>query len=87
MVTQPIKARDLDSVMYKYVGVSRTDQPGIVQIGYRAESITRYQTEIGTVFGILATEIKNLGTRVLGVSKRIMDVTAEFENKLKEQDS
>lgn len=82
VVTQPIKARDLDSTMYKYVGVSRTDQPGIVQIGFRAESITRYQTEIGAVFGILANEIKNLGTKVTGATKQVMEVTIEFEKAI-----
>ncbi|MBA4374826.1 MAG: hypothetical protein C0401_01445 [Anaerolinea sp.] len=82
VVTQPIKARDLDSTMYKYVGVSRTDQPGIVQIGFRAESITRYQTEIGAVFGILANEIKNLGTKVTGATKQVMEVTVEFEKAI-----
>ena len=82
VVTQPIKARDLDSTMYKYVGVSRTDQPGIVQIGFRAESITRYQTEIGAVFGILANEIKNLGTKVTDATKQVMEVTIEFEKEI-----
>jgi hypothetical protein len=82
VVTQPITARSLDSQMYKFVGVSRTDEPGIVQIGFRAETITRYQVEIGSVFGILATEIKNLGNKVSTASKTIMEVTAEMEKTL-----
>ena len=84
VVTQTIKVRDLDSQMFKFVGVSRTDEPGIVQVGYKAESITRYQVEIGSVFGILANEIKNLGTRVTGASKSIMEVTTELEKGLGE---
>ncbi len=85
VVTQSIKMRDLDDQMFKFVGVSRTDEPGIVQVGYKAETITRYQVEIGSVFGVLATEIKNLGTRVTGASKKIMEVTAELEKGIKTQ--
>jgi hypothetical protein len=82
VVTQPIKSRDLDSQMFKFVGVSRTDEPGIVQIGYRAETITKYQVEIGAVFGILASEIKNLGGRVTTASKAMQDTTNELEKEI-----
>ncbi|MBA3075807.1 MAG: hypothetical protein FP831_19600 [Anaerolineae bacterium] len=85
VVTQPIKSRDLDSQMFKFVGVSRTDEPGIVQIGYRAETITKYQVEIGAVFGILANEIKNLGGRVTAASKAMQDTTEELEKEIKNQ--
>jgi len=83
VVTQPIKSRDLDTQMFKFVGVSRTDEPGIVQVGYRAETITKYQVEIGAVFGILASEIKNLGGRVTTASKAMQDMTDELEKDMK----
>ncbi|PKN98958.1 MAG: hypothetical protein CVU43_15575 [Chloroflexi bacterium HGW-Chloroflexi-5] len=83
VVTQPIKSRDLDSQMFKFVGVSRTDEPGIVQIGYRAETINKYQVEIGAVFGILASEIKNLGGRVTNASRAMQDMTNELEKEIK----
>ncbi|MBA4383163.1 MAG: hypothetical protein C0410_00355 [Anaerolinea sp.] len=82
VVTQPIRSRDLDTQMFKFVGVSRTDEPGIVQVGYRAETITKYQVEIGAVFGILASEIKNLGGRVTTASKAMQDTTAELEKEI-----
>jgi len=85
VVTQPIKSRDLDSQMFKFVGVSRTDEPGIVQIGYRAETITKYQVEIGAVFGILASEIKNLGGRVTSASKAMLEMTDELEKASKDK--
>jgi hypothetical protein len=50
-----------------------------VQIGFRAETITRYQAEIGSVYRILSKEIKNLGTKVTDASQKIIDVTNEFE--------
>ncbi|EKD88311.1 MAG: hypothetical protein ACD_34C00617G0006 [uncultured bacterium] len=83
IVTQSIKSRDLDSQMFKFVGVSRTDEPGIVQVGYKAETITKYQVEIGAVFGILASEIKNLGGRVTTASKAMLDMTNELEKDIK----
>jgi hypothetical protein len=85
VVTQTIKMRDMDSQMFKFVGVSRTDEPGIVQVGFKAETITRYQVEIGSVFGVLATEIGNLGSRVTSASKTVLEVTDELEKKLIEK--
>jgi len=81
VVAQPIAQRDIDSAMFKFVGVSRIDEPGIVQIGLRADSISRYQTEIGSVFGLLANEIRNLGTKIGTSTARIQQVTTEL-NKL-----
>jgi hypothetical protein len=83
VVTQPISVRDIDNAMFKFVGVSRTDEPGIVQVGYRAESITRYQTEIGSVFGILADAISSLGIKVSSIAKQIMEITNELEKQTK----
>lgn len=85
VVTQPIRSRDLDTQMFKFVGVSRTDEPGIVQVGYKAETITKYQVEIGAVFGILASEIKNLGSRVTTASKAMQDTTVELEKEINNQ--
>ncbi|PKN98922.1 MAG: hypothetical protein CVU42_10435 [Chloroflexi bacterium HGW-Chloroflexi-4] len=79
VVTQPIRIRDLDSVMFKFVGVSRLDQPGIVQVGLKADSITQYQSEIGNVFGLLATEIRNLSNKVSSSVKIIKDSTTNIE--------
>ncbi len=79
VVTQPIQARDLDSVMYKFVGVSRIDQPGIVQIGIRAETITKYQTEISSVFGVLSQEIKNLEIQMKDASKKVTEMMDEIQ--------
>jgi hypothetical protein len=83
VVTQPIQARDLDSVMYKFVGVSRIDDPGIVQIGIRADTITKYQTEISSVFGVLSQEIKNLEIQMKEASKKVnelVDVIQKTDN-------
>jgi methyl-accepting chemotaxis protein len=78
VVKQPILTRDIDNAMFKFVGVSRTDQPGIVQIGFRAETITRYQSEIGTIFSIIAREISKLGSEVSDASISLNKITKEL---------
>jgi methyl-accepting chemotaxis protein len=60
VVTQPIAMRDIDKATFKFVGVSRTDESGKVQVGYKAESSTRHPGEIGSVFGALAEAISSL---------------------------
>jgi hypothetical protein len=85
VVTQPIQARDIDNLMYKFVGVSRTDEPGIVQIGYKAESITKYQSEVGSVFGVLAEAINNLGVKVSASAKEITEITKNLETEIERE--
>jgi methyl-accepting chemotaxis protein len=85
VVTQPIQARDIDNLMYKFVGVSRTDEPGIVQIGYKAESITKYQSEVGSVFGVLAEAINNLGVKVSASAKEITEITKNLETQIERE--
>jgi hypothetical protein len=82
VVTQSIQFRDIDKTMFKFVGVSRIDQPGIVQVGYKAESITQYQSEIGAVFGVLADAISTLGGKVTKTSKEMLDSVLELEKEL-----
>ncbi len=84
VLAQPIKIRDIDNLMFKFVGVSRIDQPGIVQVGYKAESILQYQTEIGAVFGVLADAISTLGGKVTRTAKGMLDSVLELEKELSE---
>jgi hypothetical protein len=82
VVTQAIQVRSIDNALFKFVGVSRTDQPGIVQIGYRAESITSYQSEVGSVFGVLAETISTLGEKIKNIAREVTDTTARLEKAL-----
>jgi hypothetical protein len=82
VLAQPIQIRDIDNMMFKFVGVSRIDQPGIVQVGYKAESITQYQSEIGAVFGVLAEAISTLGGKVTKTSKSMLESVLELEKGL-----
>ncbi|HKM43699.1 MAG TPA: hypothetical protein VJZ70_06870, partial [Limnochordia bacterium] len=46
-VTQDISVRDIDGQLFKYVGVSRIDEPGIIQVGVSAESLNEIIARIG----------------------------------------
>lgn len=46
-VTQKATVRDIDGQMFKFVGVSRTDQSGIVQVGVSAQSLQEIMSKIG----------------------------------------
>lgn len=46
-VTQKATIRDIDNQMFKFVGVSRTDEPGIIQVGVSATSLEAIMTRIG----------------------------------------
>ncbi|MEG6522553.1 methyl-accepting chemotaxis protein [Desulfotomaculum sp. 1211_IL3151] len=62
VVTQPSMNRDLDDKYFKYVGVGRSDQPGIVQVGMEAEKVVQLKEKLG-----MKTFIDNL------VEKDIVD--------------
>ncbi|NMB20824.1 MAG: HAMP domain-containing protein [Firmicutes bacterium] len=46
-VTQGVTVRDIDGQLFKFVGVSRIDQPGIIQVGVSAESLNEIIARIG----------------------------------------
>ncbi len=67
---QPIMRRSIDDTLFKFVGVSRQDEPGIVQVGYRAETIARINISVN-VFGFIAQEMSRLSD-VISKSARSM---------------
>jgi hypothetical protein len=71
VVCQKMQKRSLDNLIFKYVGVSRIDKKGIVQVGLRGEDIIRYQGETGKVFSIISKEIRQLSDTVAEKSKEI----------------
>jgi len=46
-VTQGVTIRDIDGQAFKFVGVSRIDQAGIVQVGVSAQSLSEIMDRIG----------------------------------------
>lgn len=46
VVDQRAMPRQLEGVYYKYVGVARQDRPGIIQVGYRADSLASLRERV-----------------------------------------
>jgi two-component system, sensor histidine kinase and response regulator len=58
-VVQEARQREIDTFVYKYVGVSGVDKPRIVQIGYKANSLLQEVADKSTLVasGIAALEL------------------------------
>lgn len=47
IVTQPSMTRDIDGKYFKFVGIGRSDQPGIIQVGIEAEKVADLKDKLG----------------------------------------
>jgi methyl-accepting chemotaxis protein len=69
-VIQPLQSRDQDGKPYVYVGVSRRDQPGIVQTGISGEALSRL-LGYSQGFAVVATEIRRLADHAKDATKEV----------------
>jgi methyl-accepting chemotaxis protein len=70
VVCQPPQRRAIDNQVFKYVGVSRKDQPGIVQVGIHAETLSRLGAQFGG-FAVVAGEVRKLADRAAEAAREI----------------
>jgi len=81
-IVLPATGNGLDSEQYKVVGISRTDQVGIIQIGAH---FTRPKGQLAiNGFGVVAQEAKRLADVSKEISARITGLTNDLGGKLKE---
>lgn len=71
VVCQKLAHRSIDNSVYKYVGVSRVDQPGIVQVGLKGDEIVAFRGQSGNVFAVIAQEIRHVSLKMAGVSGQL----------------
>lgn len=74
-VCQPPQRRSLDNLVFKYVGVSRRDKPGIIQVGFNTSSLSKFELQIGG-FTVVAGEVYQLADRA-------RTATGEIRNLIK----
>ena len=83
VVCQPPKKRSIDNVLYKYVGVTRKDQPGVVQIGFNAGSLSQFALQVGG-FTVVANEVYRLAESSKLSAKSISNLVKEIQASMKE---
>jgi methyl-accepting chemotaxis protein len=94
---QEAQARTFDNRVFKYVGVSRADRPGIVQVGFNMESIRKFDLRING-FAVVASEVYQLAERarestreirglVKGIQVSINEAVAAMQKSRKEVDA
>jgi hypothetical protein len=64
VVCQKLQNRSIDNQVFKYVGVSRLDKAGIVQVGLNADNISAFRGETREVFSVIAREISDVSVQV-----------------------
>jgi methyl-accepting chemotaxis protein len=69
--------------LFKYVGVSRIDQPGIVQIAFDGKHLSKYQLNLAG-FGVVASEVRRLAERSTEETKAIATLIANIQQTVSE---
>ena len=70
VVMQPITPREDNGILYLFVGVSRRDTPGIIQVGKPAQSLL-HLGNISNGFAVVADEVRKLAERSSLATKEI----------------
>jgi methyl-accepting chemotaxis protein len=89
-ICQPPSQRSLDQQVYKFVGVPRLDQRGIIQVGFNMRSLANFSLQIGG-FAVVASEVSRLAdsskkaTReISALVKSIQKTVADAQKAMKE---
>jgi methyl-accepting chemotaxis protein len=78
--------RSLDGKLYKFVGVSRSDKPGIIQVAFNAESIQAITLQVGG-FKVVANEVYLLAEKAKSSAKSIEELIIKLQQSILEIDS
>lgn len=76
-VCQPPRKRNIDNKTYKYVGISRSDGKGIIQVGFNSDSLTAFQFQVGG-FAVVANEVYRLAENARVSAKSISILIKEI---------
>ena len=83
VVTQPIMPREDNGKLYLFVGVSRRDQPGIIQAGNSADALMQFGS-ISRGFAVVADEVRKLAERSSLATKEIGGLIKGIQKSVRE---
>ena len=82
-VVQDARQREIDTQVFKYVGVAGVDKPRIVQVGYHANMLRQLQQRMG-----LTRLVNQLVSEGSVIAIRVLDknmITVEYAEKLRDK--
>ncbi len=82
-VCQPPRKRNVDNLLFKYVGVTRRDTPGVIQVGFNAESLANFSLQVGG-FAVVANEVYRLAENSKSSAKDISALIREIRKSMNE---
>jgi methyl-accepting chemotaxis protein len=82
-VCQKAALRSWDQRLFKYVGVPRMDEPGIVQIGFEASTLTEFQMRLGG-FAVVADEVRKLAEKSGSATREITVLVKDIRHAVTE---
>ncbi len=82
-VCQPAQMRAADKQVYKYAGISRRDQPGVVQVGYNMSTLALFNFQIGG-FTVVAREVYELAESSRTATKEIRQLLKAIKDAANE---
>jgi methyl-accepting chemotaxis protein len=83
IVCQPPRKRTIDGKMYKYIGISRSDGKGFIQLGFNADSLAGFQFQVGG-FAVVASEVYRLAENARESAKNIAHLINEIRTSVTE---
>ncbi len=83
IVTQPPQKRAADSKIFKFVGISCSVRPGIIQVGFDAASLTDFQLQVGG-FSVVANEVYRLAESSKASAKNISQLVKQINKSVGE---
>ncbi len=83
VLCQESQKRSFDDEVFKFVGVSRADQPGIVQIGFNVSSLKKFELRING-FAVVAQEVYQLAEQARQATREIAALIREIQKAVGE---
>jgi methyl-accepting chemotaxis protein len=83
LVTQEPMRRSFDNRIIKYIGVHRRDVPGVVQVGFFADTVAKFALQLGG-FAVVAAEVNKLAEQARAAAKQISGLNREIQRAVGE---